>query len=656
MISTASLNPEQREAVETTEGPLLVLAGAGTGKTRVIISRIGHLLMNGVLPENILAMTFTNKAAREMRERVGKTVGSERAKPITIGTFHSFCARLLRQYGEGVDLPKAFTICDGSDQLSTVRSALRELRVGDAEVKPSAALSRISLWKNQLIDPEQALNESGDAQEELIARAFQRYELALRRSRVVDFDDLLLMSLRLLRQDSTLLERLQQHFRYLLVDEYQDTNGPQYEILRLLTAQHRNLCVVGDDDQSIYSWRGADVTKILRFDKDYPEAKIVRLETNYRSSPEILEAANSLIANNKARHPKELRPAEPMGIPIMWMAMYDELQEASMIVTDIRQTVERHEANYSDFAILFRTQAQPRPFEAELRRQRIPYTISGSQSFFDRKEVRDVLAYLKLMENPEDEVSLLRIVNTPPRGIGKGSIDKLVGEATARGSSVPAIIREVIEGSNQTITLPARALTALRDLTQGIASLKMKLDHGGELAEIIGELLTRVAYKTEVERCYDDPQSRDVRWNGVLEVIDFAANYSRQANRPSLGGFLEELALHAEDRRDQSEEDDRPASVSLMTLHAAKGLEFPRVYLVGFEEGCLPHKRSAVEGTVEEERRLAYVGMTRARRILTVTWTEQRTRYGRPAPCHASRFYYETTGEALPDGWRPTEG
>lgn len=651
---TVRLNPEQQEAVEHTEGPLLVLAGAGTGKTRVITARIAHLLRNGILPEQVLAMTFTNKAAREMRERIATIVGAERAGFLTMGTFHSFCARLLRRHGEIVGLPRQYTICDSADQLATVRAALRELRVGEEKVKPSAALSQISLWKNQLVGPEQAVELPGDDRDELIAMAYRKYEASLRRSRVVDFDDLLLLTLRVMREDAALLERLQDQYRYLLVDEYQDTNGPQYEILRLLSSQHRNLCVVGDDDQSIYGWRGADVRKILRFDQDFPEAKVVRLETNYRCTPEILDVANKVIANNRARHPKELRAFEDSGVPVTWLGLYDELQEASLIVTEIRQTVERGEANYGDFAILFRTQSQPRAFEAELRRQKLPYQLTGSQSFFDRKEVRDVLAYLKLLANPEDEVSLLRVINTPPRGIGKGTIENLVAAATEAGSTANQIIDQLIADESQGPKVPAKAMKSLRELFGNLGSLRMQLAHGEPLSEIVAELLTRVDYKAEVARQYDDQQTRDARWNGVLEVVDFAVNYTRQARKATLDGFLEELALNAEDQRDESEE-ERPQAVSLMTLHAAKGLEWPRVYLVGFEEGTLPHKRSAAEGSVEEERRLAYVGMTRARRVLTVSWAEQRTRYGRPAPCHVSRFYFEATGETPHRGWVPAD-
>jgi DNA helicase-2/ATP-dependent DNA helicase PcrA len=664
----ASLNPQQREAVEATEGPVLVLAGAGSGKTRVITTRIAHLISNGILPEQILAVTFTKKAAREMQQRVASLVGDLHAGGVTVCTFHSFCARLLRKHADKLGQSNQFTICDARDQAVTMRNALRELRVPDTEVRPVAALSRISLWKNQLVSVESAAAQAGDDElEQLLAEAYRKYEASLRRSRVLDFDDLLLFTLRLLKEHADVQTALQERFQYLMVDEYQDTNGPQYELLRALVGEARNICVVGDDDQSIYGWRGADVKKILGFEEDFPGAKVVCLETNYRSTPEILEAANLLIKNNVTRHNKELKAFEDIGVPVTWLPLFDELHEANFIVTEIRQTVERGEAQWGDFAILVRTQVQPRAFEAEMRRQKIPYSLVGSQSFFDRKEVRDVLAYLRVIANPDDEVSMLRVVNVPPRGVGKGSIDKAVEFATSHGCTANTVLDLVaypekaadfpeIKGDSLP-SIPTKAVTAVRDLRSNLASLRMKLDHGGNLPELIHELLERINYRAEVDRCYDDALTRDARWAGVTEVIDFAANYCSGNKRPTLSGFLEELALNADDLdKDKEEEDDeeRPQAVTLMTLHSAKGLEFPRVYLVGFEEGTLPHKRSAAEGTVEEERRLAYVGITRARRVLSVSWAEQRTRFGKSFRCHTSRFYYEITGEIPPDGWLAT--
>lgn len=641
----ATLNSQQKDAVQTMEGPVLVLAGAGTGKTRVITTRIAYLLAQGVRPENILAVTFTNKAAREMRDRVGKMVGKETANAIILSTFHSFCARVLRSNADAIGIRKNFTLCDSADQSSLMKSVLRELRVPEKQVQPSAAIARISLWKNQLLTPEKALDAASDPWEEYVARAFRRYEEQLRRNRVLDFDDLLLFALRLFQENETVRKKYAKHFQWIMVDEYQDTNGPQYGILHALAKDHRNLCVVGDDDQSIYGWRGADVSKILGFEKDYPGAKVVRLETNYRSTPEILNVANALIQQNIQRHDKELKPALESGVPVMWLPLFDEMNEASYVVGDIRQSHSLGETRWKDYAILFRTQTQPRAFEAELRRLNIPYKISGTRSFFDRKEVRDLLAFMKLMENPDDEVSLLRILNVPPRGIGKTSVDKMLEKATEEGVALGRLLLE----QTALTGLPEKPVKASTELLEELVALKKRGGSAGDLVGMIRGLIDLVDYRREVERCYDDPTTLDIRWNGVAEVVNFAENHARTTPKASLNTFLEALALDADDQEEE-DEDERDA-VTLMTLHAAKGLEFPRVYLVGFEEGLLPHARSAAEGNVEEERRLAYVGYTRAQRMLTVTWAEQRTKWGRQTKCHASRFYYETTAEPLPDGW-----
>ena len=634
--------------MEATHGPVLVLAGAGTGKTRVITARIAHLLKNGARPEQILAVTFTNKAAREMGARVAKMVGKKNAAALTVCTFHSFCARLLRREGNRVDIRKNFTLCDSADQLTTVKGVLRELRVPEKEVHPRATLSRISLWKNQLVPPEKALDLAADVWEETVARAYARYEAQLRRTGLLDFDDLLIFTMRLLQEHEEVRQAYGNRFQWIMVDEYQDTNGPQYQILHLLAKDHQNICVVGDDDQSIYGWRGADVKKILGFENDYPSAKVVRLETNYRSTSEILEAANALIRQNIQRHDKALHSALGSGVPINWLPLFDELNEANFVVAELKQAVERGETHWQENAILFRTQTQPRTFEAELRRQNVPYRLAGTHSFFDRKEVRDILAFLKLMENPDDEVSLLRIINVPPRGVGKGSIEKMVATATEQGVSLGKFLGTEIE----TPSIQAKALDASKGLVRGLAKLKSQLDNSGDLPGAVQALLRRIEYRREVDRCYDDQITQDLRWQGVEEIVNFAENHARSNPKASLASFLEDLTLDADE--DKEEEKEEKNAVTLMTLHASKGLEFPRVYLVGFEEGLLPHARAADENGVEEERRLAYVGFTRAKRMLTITWTEQRTKWGRPTKSHVSRFYYETIGETPPNGWMPT--
>jgi DNA helicase II / ATP-dependent DNA helicase PcrA len=638
------LNPEQRRAVLATEGPLLVLAGAGTGKTRVITVRIAHLLSKGVAPGSILAVTFTNKAADEMRERVAGLVGRKRAEGVTASTFHSFCARVLREHGAAIGIPPHFSICDASDQLAAAKSVLRDLSVPEARIRPNVLQARISLMKNRLVGHDRCLKEAGDDLDALVAHAYRRYDEHLRRNHVLDFDDLLLRTLELLDADTATRERLEERYRYILVDEYQDTNGPQYEIVRRLARRHRNLCVVGDDDQSIYGWRGADVKKILGFERDFPGAAVVRLETNYRSTAEILEAANRVIRNNPSRHEKTLRSALGAGDPVKVVCVEDEEREAQGVVADICQRVQHGEARFQDCAILFRTQTQPRLFEAALRERSVPYVLVGGPSFFDRKEVRDVLAYLRLLGNPKDEVSLLRIVNRPPRGIGKTTVDRVLEQAAAKKIAAA-------EAFDRAGEMPAAAREGWEGLRGTLARLGGK-DPGRALPLRIRELIEAVHYRAEVDRCYEDPRERDARWAAVEEVLLLAESYARRTPKPTLLGFLERLALASGDERAEDEKRPRDA-VTLMTLHAAKGLEFPRVYLVGMEEGILPHERSVAEGGIEEERRLAYVGITRAKRALVITHVQERARYGRRAPSMPSRFLFELSGTTPPEGWRP---
>jgi DNA helicase-2/ATP-dependent DNA helicase PcrA len=641
----AGLNPEQRRAVLATEGPLLVLAGAGTGKTRVITARIAHLLAGGVAAGNILAVTFTNKAADEMRERVAGLVGKRRAEGVTACTFHSFCARTLRDHGAAIGLPRRFSICDAPDQLAAAKSVLRDMSVPEARIRPRVLQARISLMKNRLVGHDRCLAEATDDLEALVAHAYRRYDDHLRRTHVLDFDDLLLRTIELLDADAATRKRLEERFRYILVDEYQDTNGPQYEIVRRLARRHGNLCVVGDDDQSIYGWRGADVRKILGFERDFPGATVVRLETNYRSTAEILEAANRVIRNNPDRHEKTLRSSLGAGDPVRVLCVEDEEREAIGVVADICDRVHRGEARLGDCAILFRTQTQPRLFEAALRERAVPYVLVGGPSFFDRKEVRDLLAYLRLLANPEDETSLLRIVNRPPRGIGKATVDRVLEHAAAGRTAFA-------EAFDRAGEVPAAARAGWEGLRGTLGSLGGK-DPGRALPRRIRDLLEAVRYRAEVERCYEQPRERDARWAAVEEVLLLAESYVRRAAKPSLPGFLERLALSSGDGREPEETRPRDA-VTLMTLHAAKGLEFPRVYLVGLEEGILPHERSAAEGGLEEERRLAYVGITRAQRALTITHVQERARHGRRVAAMPSRFLFEMSGTTPPKDWRPT--
>jgi DNA helicase-2/ATP-dependent DNA helicase PcrA len=640
----STLNPSQRDAVTTTEGPLLVLAGAGTGKTRVITTRIAYLLTLGVDPSNILAVTFTNKAAGEMRERVAHLAGA-RAKGITVGTFHAFCAKVLREHGHVLGLFRKFTICDASDQLSAVKSAMRELRVHETTMHPSAVLARLSLAKNRMQTPESFLAEGEGGRDQLVGSVWQRYQEYLGRTRALDFDDLLLEAVRLLREHEDVRSHYRKRYRHVLVDEYQDTNHAQYEIVRLIGGEHRNVCVVGDDDQSIYGWRGADIQKILGFHRDFEGAKIVRLQTNYRSTRPILDAANTLIRKNASRHEKALESARGDGEAVRFVRLKDETSEAQFVVEQIRHLLRLEEAKPADFAILCRTQVQFRAFEAELRANGLPYVVVGGMSFFDRKEVRDVVAFLKLAVNPRDETSLMRIINTPPRGVGKASLDRVLAFATDHGISAS----EAFERAAEIEGLSPQSVEGYRKLRDALDGSELE-DAGQHLVFCLGRFLETIAYREEVNRLYPEPLTRDARWAGVVEILNFAENHVRRAAEPSLHAFLEELALTSGDGPGDKTETRRDG-VTLMTLHAAKGLEFPHVFLAGMEEGILPHARAVAEGGVEEERRLAYVGITRAMTTLTLSWAFERAKYGRRAASVPSRFLFEAQDAALPEGW-----
>jgi DNA helicase-2/ATP-dependent DNA helicase PcrA len=641
------LNPEQARAVTTTEGPVLVLAGAGTGKTRVITVRIAHLLERGVKPESILALTFTNKAAREMRERVAQLVGREQSQRLFAGTFHSFCVRLLREHGRHADLPPGFTICDDADQLATARAVLRDLRIPEKELQPAALKARVSLMKNKLVSAEDLLARATSDQEATLARAWQRYDEQLRRARTLDFDDLLLSALVVLRKPGGPRAALERRYRYLLVDEYQDTNGPQYETVRLLAAGHRNLCVVGDDDQSIYGWRGADVTRILSFAQDFPGAAVVRLETNYRSTPQILGVANRVIQHNHGRHEKSLRAASGAGDPVTALKLDDEQAEAEYVAREIAMLQERRAARWKDFAVLFRAAAQSRAFEAALRARAIPYVLVGGMSFFDRKEVRDLVALLRIAVNPDDEPALLRVINCPPRGVGEATLDRVLAFATREG--IPAA--RAFARADEIEGVPATVAATVADF---LNQVRESAGTEGSLPRRIERLLEEVDYQTEVRRCHPDALEFEARWASVAEVLNFAENHERRQRGASLATFLEELSLSATDEDKDGDDQDQDA-VRLTTIHAAKGLEFPRVFLVCLEEGLFPHLRALEEGALEEERRLMYVAITRARRHLTLTHAETRARYGKRLQVMPSRFLFEVRGTEPPPAWRAAD-
>ena len=636
------LNRPQRDAVTTLAGPLLVLAGAGTGKTRVITFRIARLIQTGIAPNRILAVTFTNKAAREMRERAKKLLGRRKKgdKEPEISTFHSLCVRVLRRHARLLGYPEEFTIYDRGDQETLARNALRDVRVGHETLKPSDLLGYIGNWKSQGVRANAALDLAGKDKAQLAAMAYGKYQSALKAAGAMDFDDLLLCTEELFTKHAEARFAEASRFDHLLIDEYQDTNGLQYRIVKAMADRHRNLCVVGDDDQSIYGWRGAEVTHILSFQNDWPEAKVVRLEDNYRSKAPILELANTLIAHNSTRHKKVLRPSRDGGIPPKIVRFDNETKEAEEVVRDIRMRLDVTDGPRtaaSDIAILFRANEQPRAFELELRRNKVPYVLVGGQSFYDRKEVRDVLSYLKVIANPNDEVALLRIINVPSRGIGSGTIEALLEHAVSAGKPLWQVLPEALQ------TVPSLTAQRIFEFIKLIDKYRGRLGQQ-PLAEMLKELLETVDYKSELTRAYKEPADVEARWATVEELINSAALYTERAENPSLLGFLEESTLADRDHGDDDKKERH--ALTLMTLHSAKGLEFPHVYLIGMEEGLLPHQRSILDGrSIEEERRLCYVGVTRAQDTLVLSFCRERMKWGKARPSIPSRFLMEMRGE-----------
>lgn len=638
------LNPPQREAVQTLSGPLLVLAGAGTGKTRVVTYRIAELIRRGTKPDRILAVTFTRKAAGEMQERASHLLGPKKklqARPF-IATFHSLCVKVLRRHIDKLGYPKQFVICDRGDQEGEARAALREIRCPDESLKPGDLLAIVSQWKNKCYEPSRAASVAESDKEHLAAAAYRRYQEHLKTKGMVDFDDLLLLTQKLFAKFATVRRDEAGLFDHVLIDEYQDTNQSQYQIVKGLAMGHRNLCVVGDDDQSIYGWRGAEVQHILSFQKDWPDAKIVRLEDNYRSTAAILNYANTLIAFNRLRHDKVLRAARPNGQRPRIMQLQDETEEAEQVVADIKRQLEEPGVRAKDFAILCRTNEQPRAFETELRRMKLPYILLGGMSFFDRKEIRDLLAYLKVIENPRDEPSLLRIINTPPRNIGASTVKQLVSTATSKGKTVWEVLPEAGSiGLNSTAT---EAAQKFKQLVLSLQTAKEKLS----IAELVNEVIAETGYRRELDRQYPDPNDREARTASLEEIVNAAASYESHTKKPSLQEFLDDIALGGRDSSEDKENQLQNNAIALMTLHSAKGLEFPYVYMVGMEEGILPHKRSVeIEGdAIDEERRLCYVGVTRAQEQLTLSFALTRRKWGKPRETVPSRFLYEMTGQA----------
>ncbi|MBX7073980.1 MAG: UvrD-helicase domain-containing protein [Pirellulales bacterium] len=638
----AQLNEAQLEAVRTLRGPLLVLAGAGTGKTSVVTHRIAALIRHGARPGAILAVTFTNKAASEMQSRAAALLGRQQKEKPQISTFHSLCVRILRRHITRLGYPAQFTIYDRGDQESAARRALREIRVSGDMLKPSDLLASISTWKMKSVQPATAAELATTDKEHLAASAYRRYQQALKASGAVDFDDLLLLSEGLLARHADVRGEEAARFSHLLIDEYQDTNQSQYQIVKALAREHRNLCVVGDDDQSIYGWRGAEVTHILNFQRDWPESKVVRLEQNYRCTSPILEMANRLIAFNRQRHKKVLRSDKPGEAPRILQAA-DEVMEAKNVVEEVRIRLETPGVEPRDFAILFRTNEQPRLFETELRRVKLPYVLIGGSSFYDRKEVRDILAYVKLLAQPKDEAALLRILNTPARGIGPSTAKLLVETAISQGKPAWEILCDPKALGRVTEATAA----GMRQLVELVERYRRRAQHGS-LVDTLKSLIHEIGYQDELARLYPTSEEQQTRWTAVEEVVNALANYEKQTSQPSLDGFVADLLLADRDQDDEKEKQLKRNAVVLMTLHSAKGLEFNEVYLVGMEEGLLPHRRAVeMEGdAIDEERRLCYVGVTRARERLTLTLALARNKWGKSRPTVPSRFLFEITGRA----------
>lgn len=628
---TYGLNPQQAEAVINTEGPMLIMAGAGSGKTKVLTCRVANLLQKGVRPYRILAITFTNKAAAEMRERVNNMSGPA-AKDVWLFTFHAFCARFLRM--EIDKLPGYggnFAIYDTADSQNLIKQILKEMNLDDKRFQPSGILSRISNAKNALQDAAAFARQAGDFYEQKVADIYSRYEQKLQLNNALDFDDLLMLSIKLLQENKEVREKYQDRFDYLLVDEYQDTNHAQYLLTKFLAAKHRNICVVGDADQSIYGWRGADIQNILDFEKDYPDAKVIKLEQNYRSTQIILDAANAVIENNSGRKPKNLWTENKSGADIIYFQAVDERDEARFVIEQLQNLQRTENKKLGDMAILYRTNTQSRIFEEMLIKSGISYNMVGGLKFYERKEIKDIIAYLRVIFNPADSLSLLRIINVPKRGIGDASLAKIQAYAAANNVS----LFEAVSNAAAIDGLSSRFVSKLDDLA-GIIFELMNLASEAPVEDLIDRVLRDTGYLEELEN-ERTPQAQS-RIDNLHELISVAQEFAKSEEENNLENFLAHVALVSDIDDTELGED----AITLMTLHSSKGLEFPVVFLVGMEEGLFPHARTLMDETeIEEERRLCYVGITRAKEKLFLSSTKMRTIYGNTVTYPPSRFLQE---------------
>jgi superfamily I DNA/RNA helicase len=662
MLNLSSLNPQQRQAVETIRGPVLILAGAGTGKTRVITYRIAHMVAKGVAPGNILGVTFTNKAAREMQERVTKLLPKRRAaangeKPErpTICTFHSLCVRILRQHIEKLGYKKNFVIYDQSEQLAAVKKILSAISNKGEKVDPGAVLAMLSKFKN---GGERSADFGDPNVRALAVHVAKRYESALHACNAVDFDDLILLTLRLFREHPEALAACRAKYGYVMVDEYQDTNAAQFELMHSLTKEHRNFCVVGDDDQSIYGWRGAEIANLLNLEEHFPEVKTVKLEQNYRSTTTILNAANAIIKHNVRRRGKTLWSGKGAGAKIKLQTYNTDEDEAREVVAQIEFKRIAHRIPWKECAILFRTNQQSRPLEVALRSASVRYHLIGGQSFFDRREIKDFLAYLKMFLNPHDDISLLRIANVPARGLSDVTMERLLAASHERKDSVFAAMKNPLvtfsfqKGTRESIEAFVEFVERIRGQLESRAGVSPAPSGGAAATPTAPALLLQTwsenflneaGYFAELKRLDKDPEVSEARVRSLRELMttmDGAGN----APAERLQNFLENVTLDS-DREDEKE--NTADAVTLITMHSCKGLEFPHVFVVGLEDGLLPHARSKVEGTLDEERRLFYVAVTRAMQTLSISHCGGRKKYGQLLPCQPSPFLKELPEELV---------
>lgn len=638
----SGLNPVQQEAVKTTDGPLLLMAGAGSGKTRVLTHRIAYLMAEKhVAPWNILAITFTNKAAREMKERVESILGPG-ADDIWISTFHSMCVRILRRDIDRIGINRNFSILDTADQLSVIKGILKERNLDPKKFDLRSILGTISSAKNELTEPEEFSKVAGGYYDQVVSDVYADYQKKLLKNQSLDFDDLIMTTIKLFDRVPEVLEFYQRKFQYIHVDEYQDTNRAQYMLVKQLAERFQNLCVVGDSDQSIYRWRGADITNILSFEKDYPNASVILLEQNYRSTKRILRAANEVIKNNSNRKPKNLWTENDEGIKISYYRGDNEFGEGQFVAGKIHQLHSTGKRKLSDIAILYRTNAQSRVIEETLLKAGLNYNIVGGTKFYDRKEIKDILAYLRLVSNPDDDISFTRIVNVPKRGVGATSLEKIASYAAINGLSFFQAIQQV-----DFIGVSAKAANALDSFRQMIENLTNMQDYLS-ITELTEEILDKTEYR-EMLKAEKSIEAQS-RLENIDEFLSVTKNFEQKSEDKTLVAFLTDLALIADiDQLDQKEEESGGKdAITLMTLHAAKGLEFPVVFLMGLEEGVFPHSRSLMEeAEMEEERRLAYVGITRAEQELYLTNAKMRTLFGRTNMNPESRFIAEIPDDLL---------